>query len=112
MATRKNPEGPKARQVSVPSRNAAPIPERDKPETKIGDPKRNISALLRSADCHVAGDDWTRASAPPTASWMREACMVRGKRGRGLKEVGFGEREERGNGWKEEGEEREGSEKV
>ena len=38
--------------------------------------------------------------------------MVRGKRGRGLKEVGFGEREERGNGWKEEGEEREGSERA
>ena len=95
MATRKNPEGPKARQVSVPSRNAAPIPERDKPETKIGDPKRNISALLRSADCHVAGDDWTRASAPPTASWMRVACMVRGRGRRGLKEMGFGEKGER-----------------
>lgn len=57
MATRRNPEDPKARQVRVPSRKAAPIPETDKPETKSGEPKVKIITLLSKADCHVGGDD-------------------------------------------------------
>lgn len=56
----------------------------------------------------MAGDDWTREIAPPTASWMKEAGMARGKerRGRGLgsRVVGFGRKEE-GLRWKEEDEE-------
>jgi len=84
------------------------MPERDSPVTKMGEPKRNIMTLLRSAECQVAGDDWTREIAPPTASWMKEAGMARGKerRGRGLgsRVVGFGRKEE-GLRWKEEDEE-------
>lgn len=68
VATRRNPEGPKARQVSEPSKKAATIPESDKPVTKIGEPNTKIKTLLIKADCHVAGDDWTIAIAPPTAS--------------------------------------------
>lgn len=63
VATRRNPEGPKARQVSVPSRNAATKPDRDKPETRIGEPNVKIRTLLRRADCHEGGDDWSSAMA-------------------------------------------------
>lgn len=57
VATRRNPEDPKARQVRVPSRKAAPIPESDRPETKSGEPKVKIITLLSKADCHVGGED-------------------------------------------------------
>lgn len=66
------------------------------------------------ADCHVAGEDWTRVSASPTASWMRnEACMMgerEGRKGRGgMRKSGVVGFEERGKGW---GEEEERSGKV
>lgn len=59
VATRRNPEEPKARQVRVPSKKAAAMPDSDNPETRIGEPKRKITALLRRAEFHVGGDDWT-----------------------------------------------------
>lgn len=67
MATRRKPEGPKARQVRVPSKKAAPIPERESPVTRIGDPAIKIKRLLKRADFHVAGEDWIRLIAPDTA---------------------------------------------
>lgn len=59
MATRRNPEEPKARHVRVPSKNAAAKPDEDKPEIRTGEPKMKITALLRRADCQVGGDDLT-----------------------------------------------------
>lgn len=56
-ATSRNPGDPKARQVSVPSKKAATIPENDKPVTKIGEPNRKIKRLASKEDSHVAGDD-------------------------------------------------------
>lgn len=58
-ATRKNPDGPKARHVRVPSKKAAAMPDRDKPETRIGLPRMKIRRLLSREDCHVGGEDWT-----------------------------------------------------
>lgn len=58
MATRRNPEEPKALQVSVPSKKAAAIPESDNPVTKSGEPKEKMIILLSKADCHVGGEDW------------------------------------------------------
>lgn len=57
VATRRNPEDPKALQVRVPSKKAAPIPESDNPETKSGEPKVKMMILLSKADCHVGGED-------------------------------------------------------
>jgi hypothetical protein len=37
--------------VRVPNKKAAKIPERESPDTKIGDPTRKIERLLKSADC-------------------------------------------------------------
>ncbi|PQM39347.1 hypothetical protein Pyn_07485 [Prunus yedoensis var. nudiflora] len=67
VATKRNPEDPKARQVRVPSKKAAAMPETESPETKIGEPNRKIKRLLRMADCHVGGDDWIRLIAFDTA---------------------------------------------
>lgn len=72
MATRRNPEGPKERHVRVPNKKAATMPERESPDTKIGEPRMKITTLEKMADCHVAGLDWTRLIAPesgPTRSF-------------------------------------------
>jgi hypothetical protein len=53
--------------VRVPSKKAAAMPERESPETKIGDPRTKIKRLLRIADCHVAGEDWIKLTAFETA---------------------------------------------
>lgn len=76
VATRRNPEEPKARQVRVPSKKAATMPERDRPETRIGEPRTKITALLRTADFHVAGDDWISLTASVTAVWTLTALAV------------------------------------
>jgi hypothetical protein len=44
--------------VRVPNKKAAKIPERESPDTKIGDPTRKIERLLKSADCQGGGADW------------------------------------------------------
>ncbi len=67
MATRRNPEEPKARQVRVPKSKAAAMPARERPETRIGEPRTKMRRLLRRADCHVGGDDWISFSASDTA---------------------------------------------
>lgn len=67
VATRRKPEGPKARQVRVPSRKAATMPEKESPATRIGEPRTKITKLLRMADCHVGGDDWINLTASDTA---------------------------------------------
>lgn len=58
-ATKRKPEEAKARQVRLPSKKAATTPERDNPETRIGEPTRKIKAFVRSADSQVGGDDLT-----------------------------------------------------
>lgn len=58
-ATRRNPGEPKERQVRVPSKKAAPMPDRLKPEIKIGDPRMKIMRLLSREDSQVGGEDWT-----------------------------------------------------
>lgn len=50
-----------------PSKNADANPDGDRPERRTGEPKMKMTALVRSADCHVGGDDLT--------SWM--ACCKR-----------------------------------
>lgn len=58
IATRRKPEGPKARQVRVPSKNAAAMPDTESPDTRIGEPAKNINMLLRIEEFHVGGEDW------------------------------------------------------
>lgn len=62
-ATRRKPDGPKARHVRVPSKKAAAMPDRDKPETRIGMPRMKIRRLLSREDFHVGGEDWTNLMA-------------------------------------------------
>lgn len=88
-ATSRNPEDPKALQVKVPSKNAAPIPEAESPATRMGDPRRKITRLLAMADSHVGGDVRNRST--------RELCRpARSERERELggsiilENLGFG----------------------
>lgn len=67
VATSRNPGGPKARHVNVPSKKAAATPGRESPVARIGEPATKMRKLLRRADFHVAGDDWIRAMASETA---------------------------------------------
>lgn len=68
MATRRKPGEPKERQVRVPNKKAATMPERESPDTKIGEPRTKITTLEKIADCQVAGFDWTRLIAPESGA--------------------------------------------
>ena len=79
-ATSKKPEAPKARQVRVPNKKAAAIPEIDRPVTRIGEPTVKMRRLLRREDSHVGGEDWRISSSPETACWSPDsgsACALR-----------------------------------
>lgn len=102
-ATRRNPGGPKERQVRVPSKKAAPMPDRLKPEIKIGDPRMKITRLLSTEDSQVGGEDWTswiafcmRLRSLPEADGVVNMFLVFSrlefeKKGKGLKGLkGFG----------------------
>lgn len=72
VATSKNPELPNARQVKIPNKRAAPIPDADNPNTRTGDPIRNMSRLLAMAELHVGGEVLTRSRAvlrSPVSWW-------------------------------------------
>jgi hypothetical protein len=43
------------------------MPERERPETRIGEPRTKMMRLLRRADCHVGGDVWISFTASDTA---------------------------------------------
>ena len=58
VATRRKPEGRKARHVRVPSKKAVPMPGRERPDRRIGYPTMKITRLLSRADCHVIGEAW------------------------------------------------------
>lgn len=86
MATRRKPEAPNARQVRVPSKKAAPIPETERPVTRIGDPAMKINILQKRADSHVAGDDWIRRIASDAATSAERALAT----GSIMEELGMG----------------------
>lgn len=67
VATSRNPGGPKARHVSVPSKKAAAMPEGERPATRMGEPPMKMRKLLRREDFQVAGDDWRMEIVSETA---------------------------------------------
>ncbi|KAI6676711.1 hypothetical protein NL676_037507 [Syzygium grande] len=78
VATRRNPEGPKACQVRVPKRKAAPMSDTERLTTKI-------RRLLKMADFHEGGIDWIRVGASKRAPCADFAFGVTIWEGRGLR---------------------------